>query len=208
VTLAITVAVDHLQGLRLMVMGPPDGHVAELHLRTHAPFTLLRGTIENAAAAVWLLASTDSDQRALRAFRIGAKEVKNSEAVKALVGTAGPRTKDQRFDRIRDRARACGVDPKAAVSRVDYLEILREAAAPIGVRPAVAEAHWRICSALAHGDQWPAITSLGVVAEVRGASSVTREVVSNTEVLVQAAGLAVTLVEAALRLFGEQRKRP
>jgi hypothetical protein len=151
--LAITVAVDHIAGLRLMTIGPPGAQVTDLRLRTNAPFTVLRSAIENAAAAVWLLATTDRNERALRAFRLATKEVKNSEAVKALVGATGPRTKEQRLDRIKQQAIACGVNPATAVSHVDYGEIVRDAAAPIGLNTKTAEAQWRVCSALAHGDQ-------------------------------------------------------
>jgi hypothetical protein len=204
----ITVAVDHLHGLRLMVMGPPDHETASLYLRTHAPFTLLRATMENAATAIWLLSPEDSSERALRVFRLGAAEVRNSGAGRALTGTVGPRTKNQRLDRIHERAGAARLDPATALTRADYLEIMRYAGGRVGIPGDAAEALWRACSALAHGDLWPVVSVLSTTDARVSAGVATKALTTNTTISVKTAAMSVTMIDAAFRLYGEQRGRP
>lgn len=202
---AITVAVDHLHGLRLMTLGPPERETATPYLRTHAPFTLLRAVMENAATAIWLLSPTDAPERAQRSFRLAAAEVRNSETARALTEMLGPRTREQRLERIRERARACGLDPPNALRRTDYVEIVRTSASMIGIAEDVAEALWRACSALAHEDLWP-VVSVADHAR-RTADVVTKQVTVNTEILLAVTAKCVTAIEVAFRLYGQLRKR-
>jgi len=131
-----------------------------IRLRTHAPFTLLRATMENAATAIWQLTPADSPERALRTFRLAAAEVRNSEKARTLTGSVGPRTKDQRLERIRERAHAAGLDPASALRGIDYAEVVRGAGERVAVGGDAAEGLWRACSALAHGDLWPVVAVL------------------------------------------------
>jgi hypothetical protein len=196
---AITGAVSHLDGLRVMVLGPQGKDHDGLYLPTHAAMTLLRATMENAATAIWLLAPPDSDERAVHAFQLGAAEVRNSEAARKLTRSVGPRTKDERLDRIRGLARALGLDPKAATGRTDYADIMRAGAAYLGVNGDAAEAMWRACSGLAHGDPWPLINVLDNTEVARTATGVTKEITANTKILAFAAGMSVDLIDGALR---------
>lgn len=205
---AITAAVDHFAGLRAMIMGPSDQASTIVYLRPYAPMTLLRAAIENAATSVWLLAPTDGDERTMRALQLGAGEVKNREAARALTGTVGAKTRDQYLDRIRGLARGLGLDPKTAVRRPDYADIVNGGAVHLGINGDAAEAIWRACSGLAHGDLWPVLNVLDTADALSSADVATKEITANTKILAHAAGLSVALIDGALRLYGERRSRP
>jgi hypothetical protein len=57
---SIAVAVDHLHCFRMALTGTGD-NVLQLH--TYAPFTLLRGAIENASTAVWVMTGSSREER-------------------------------------------------------------------------------------------------------------------------------------------------
>src|SRR4051794_34543238 len=57
---SIAVAVDHLHCFRTALTGTGD---AVLRLHTYAPFTLLRGAVENAAIAVWMMSGSNREER-------------------------------------------------------------------------------------------------------------------------------------------------
>jgi DNA-binding Lrp family transcriptional regulator len=73
-------AADHWDALRALLQ---DAQI----VRARAPFTLLRGAIENSATAVWLLAPASRDVRVLRRLRLEWKNFVDQEnAEKLLAG--------------------------------------------------------------------------------------------------------------------------
>ncbi|MEV6204776.1 hypothetical protein AB0M64_33110 [Streptomyces sp. NPDC051771] len=86
--LALVVAVDHLQALVTLVKGHGSGRVRELTIHTHAPFTLLRAALENAARAVWLLGPSRRSERVWRRLVMQLADTKSNEAKGELLGAS------------------------------------------------------------------------------------------------------------------------
>jgi hypothetical protein len=123
-------------------------------LHVYAPYSLVRGAMENASTAVWLLAPAGRPERALRRLRLAALDVHNGERIKTLIGAVGPRSPDERRDQIRDGARRPSLDPTKALKRPGYGEIVAAAGGHVPMGEKIASLNWGICSAVAHGDFW------------------------------------------------------
>jgi len=63
---AMVTAANHLQCLRESLVVQKDPTNLQMRLHTHGQCTLIRGALENASSAVWLLESDDRQQRILR----------------------------------------------------------------------------------------------------------------------------------------------
>jgi hypothetical protein len=201
---AIAVAIDHFNGLRLMILGS-DGNPTTLHLCTHAPLTLLRAAMENAATAIWMLVPNESHERVRRTLALAARDIRPSEQIKRLVGTTGPRNRDQRLSRIHAVAAQAGLVP-TDLPEARYEAIVRVAGAHTGITPDVAEALWRACSAASHGDLW-LIASVLERDRRRGNDVAVVELEANAEVLAFTTTWCAALIELAIRRFGELRSR-
>lgn len=85
---AVTAAVSgHLGALRdslFQVTGPARVH-AQIH--THGQLTLVRGALENASLAFWLLEDDRSAERIVRRIQEDWEEIRQLEAVRSEVGT-------------------------------------------------------------------------------------------------------------------------
>jgi hypothetical protein len=77
----LSTAVDHLSCLRAVL---EDANVVHMY----APFTLVRGALENACGAVWLLQPSQRTERLARGLRLALSDVRHSEDVKQLTGNA------------------------------------------------------------------------------------------------------------------------
>lgn len=93
----------------------------------YAPYTLVRGALENACASVWMLQPPDRTERILRRLRFAVNDINHGEEARDLTGQAGPRTKAQRLAQVRQIARQSGADEALAVKPVGYKEIVRTA---------------------------------------------------------------------------------
>lgn len=100
---ALVSAVDHMDALRTLV---EDAHV--VHAR--APLTLLRGSLENASVAVWLLAASNRKERIRRRLRWQWEDEKYGVEAAKLIGRPHGPTLDERKAKIAGVARACELD--------------------------------------------------------------------------------------------------
>ncbi|MFC0504957.1 hypothetical protein [Micromonospora costi] len=199
---ALSHAVDHLNCLRALLR---DAHTMHMY----APYSLARAALENACAAVWLLAPEDRTERILRRLRLAALDIRGGEAARRLLSDApGPRSEEERVEELREIARQRSVNPKAAVQRLSYAEIVKVAGdtSPAGSVPV--QFTWRMCSAIAHGDLW---ATLNVVSreEVPGAPAglVGMRITANVETLSFAVRLALDMTNAGRRLYDERSRR-
>jgi hypothetical protein len=158
--LAITVATDFLVCLkRSLVEEDRPGH-ANLHLQMFAPMGLLRGALENACTALWILAPRQRTERVTRRLRLHWKEIKSSDQVQALVKIQPKRTLDERRVRTIDVYTQNSTDPatrdaakKVLQAKLGYGDIVSAVGqANSATEPEVPEFVWRMCSGLAHGD--------------------------------------------------------
>jgi len=197
-----------------LVFTPQPVVMKDAHLmHMYAPYSFARAALENASAAVWLLAPDDRGERILRRLRFAATDIRGGEEAKRLIGATGPKTEAERLDEVRALARRRGVDEKTAVKPARYSEIVKAAG---DTRPAVGMVPylitWRMCSGRAHGDFWTTINVLSRE-ELPGAPSglAHLKITANVETLLFAVVFAVDMAETGWRLYDERscrRSRP
>ncbi|MFG3497931.1 hypothetical protein [Streptomyces sp. NPDC047928] len=151
---ALTVAVDHMHCLRTSLFSEgSEGVSARVH--THAQYSLLRGVIENAARAVWLLAPDFRQLRIERRLALQAKEVKSSTRMHERLGVTPARSEVERLDELKGLLIASGTPTtaiKQALSAPTYTDIVKCAGEHTPLGETLAETVWSACSSLAHGD--------------------------------------------------------
>jgi hypothetical protein len=160
---ALTVAVDHLGCLKSSLLGGLEGDRVSALIHTHAQSSLIRGAIENAARAVWLVGPKDRLTRVSRRLALQAKETKSSYRMRGLVNQPSSQTKEARLQRLTGLLTAAGVSAdqtKAALKAPTYSEIVREAGDLTTLEADLAEVVWSGCSALAHGDGYGTLSFL------------------------------------------------
>jgi len=124
-------------------------------------FTLLRGAIEGAAQSGWLSSSATRDEAIARLLRLARHDVlEQSKAWKAMGRDATRVT--ERLGRLDADADAWG-DPSARKPLPSMVSLIRSSAVALEADPDLLEAHWRTCSAAAHGKEW-AVNELQVFA--------------------------------------------
>jgi len=166
--MAITVAVDFLHCMRRSLIQELREDRVSVRLHSYAQMGLLRGAVENACCAIWLLGPPRME-RITNRLGLEWKELTPAYRLRGLAGSQPPRTIEQRQQQLIDLLLAAdlpytvpaGQDPSVAAARaaraalraVDYVKIVQRAGE---LTPAVgavsAEATWRMCSGLAHGD--------------------------------------------------------
>ncbi|MBQ0906959.1 hypothetical protein [Micromonospora sp. U21] len=195
---ALSHAVDHLHCLRTVLK---DAHVMHMY----APYSLARAALENASAAVWLLAPDDRAERILRRLRFATLDIRGGEAMKKLLGATGPKTEAERLDEVRAIARRRGVPEAAAVKAPGYAEIVKTAGDTMPSGHKAFLITWKMCSAIAHGDFW---ATLNVVSrtELPGAPAgfAHMRITANVQSLFFAVFFAVQITGAGWRLYDDR----
>ncbi|MGB6581595.1 MAG: hypothetical protein WBF34_27140, partial [Streptosporangiaceae bacterium] len=115
---ALDHAVDHLTCLQALLR---DARV----IHRFAPYALVRGALENACAAVWMLEPPRRADRLARRLRLAIDDVRNGEQARQLTGQQGPCSKQDRLDQIAAIAARAGLDEQALKNRVSYTEIVK-----------------------------------------------------------------------------------
>ena len=140
---AISAAVSHLGCLRdsLFIQTGPAAFEARLH--THGQFTLVRGALEDASRAVWLLEPDDREVRLMRRLQQEWAEVRDMEKVRQETGSPPVKSMDARFAELSALAQRANIDPKAIKKTPDYTSIVRAAGGQVASGPAVAVVIWK-----------------------------------------------------------------
>jgi len=221
--MAITPAVDFLACLRGSIIGARQQDQLTVRLHSYAQAGLVRGALENACCAVWLLAPPRME-RITNRLALEWKELKPAYRLRELAGSPPPRTIEQRQQQLVDlllaahaAATPTGQSPAVAddatarkvLRNLDYASIARRAGELSGAGADATEAAWRMCSALAHGDASATIGLLNteVVQQVAPGISLTR-VSAQVKLLVTATAIACGMVSRAFRLLQERGRPP
>jgi hypothetical protein len=149
---AVTAAVSHLGVLRdslFQATGPAKVH-AQIH--THGQLTLVRGALENASLAFWLLEDDRSVERIVRRIQEDWEEIRQLEVVRSEVGTSSGKTMADREKEMTDLLVRIGGDPARLKKRPGYGEIVKLAGAMQPTGSATAFVVWKACSSIAHGE--------------------------------------------------------
>ncbi len=207
---AITAAVSHLSCLResLFVQIGPAAFKARLH--THAQFTLVRGALETASRAVWLLEPDDREVRLLRRLQQDWAEVRDMEKVRQETRTPQVKNMDARFAELSAVAQRASIDPGVIKKTPDYTTIVRAAGQHVASGPAAAVVIWKACSSLAHGELRGMVAYLA--RERLGESSpgmALARVTGNVQLLDAGVRAAIGTTKAALDFYAKRsRARP
>ncbi|BCJ65111.1 hypothetical protein [Polymorphospora rubra] len=190
-------AIDHIHMLRVAL------HAGTLNI--YAPYTLVRGALENAASIAWLLAPDDQSTRLIRRFRLAVVDINMSERVKELMGYVGPRSKNERLDEIRDLALKAGLSPADAARRLTFSDIVSDADQESPLPDKKVKLVWNICSGMAHGDPWATLGGNRLV-ELPGAPPGTKHMQNSSDVenLLFVTFTARRMIEHAFQLYDQR----
>jgi hypothetical protein len=218
------VAVDHLHSMRMALTGTGDN---VLGLHTFAPLSLTRAALENGATAVWLCSPKRRTERILRRLRLEMASIKATASFfaqpEAKRDAELQRRKDRVYD-IGDRVKVVRDAVHKANPNATEEEIKRATRLAINKRPTPTEivtdagvtaqlidgqnnlAHmlWRICSAVAHGDNWVlTLFDLKILgASTRGVTNV--RITSPTPLLVASVEATMAMLSTAHHLYGQR----
>ncbi len=200
-------AVDHLHAMQALITEARAAH-------SFAPFSLIRGGIDNAATAVWLLAPDDQSERIFRRLHLAYQDVSESQDAVALLGSRAPqraRTAEVRKQEITDLSKALGVNRNGAVGArwTGYEKIVLAAAAEVpDLDPNLAAYLWRACSGFAHGRQWASLQLLDREERSRSVGVASVRFSSSAEQILLTSSIALRLGDHALELYDQRRRAP
>lgn len=202
---AITAAVSHLGALRdslFHVTGPTE---VRARIHTHGQLTLVRGALENASMAVWLLEDDRSVERIVRRMQEDWEEVRQLEIVRTEVGSPSAKTLADREKEMKDLLVRVGGDPSRLKKRPGYGEIvgLVGASQPTGAKTAFVT--WKACSSVAHGELRGLVAYLkNTTVETPSTGMQLNQVTGNIELMTVGGLIAIGTVRAALRLYSKR----
>jgi hypothetical protein len=194
-------AVDHLSCLQALL-----GDAKVIHM--YAPFTLVRGALENACGAVWLLQPARRKERLARRFRLAIGDIRHEVQAGELMGQAGPQSGPGRVDEIRAIADRAGVDGAALKGGTSYTEIV-QAVDENGPPGSMILLSWKVCSGFAHGDWWTTknASRRAQMPSAAGEGIGTFKIEANLSLLMKVTALAVRTTGYGWQLH-DQRCRP
>ncbi len=187
---------------------------------------LVRGAVENASCAVWLLGPPQRIERITNRLGLEWSELRPAYALRELSKSPAPRTIDQRQEQLiglllaatRPNTSSGGSAPAAptaaelrkTLSTVTYTKIVQRAGE---LTPAVgstlAEAVWRMCSAFAHGDTSAPLGLLVTEAAKQVQPGIKLiHISANVRLLYQAALVAYLMTEQAFQLLEQRTAAP
>ncbi|GAA2650343.1 hypothetical protein GCM10010400_01630 [Streptomyces aculeolatus] len=212
---ALSVACDHMRCLYRSLIGLdieedfPQHLTVTLH--THAQYTLLRGLLENAARAVWMLAPPARPERVQRRIVLEWNEVQQSAKTVALLGGRLTPSLDTRKAQLTAMLTAVGATPEEAAAflkaRPGYSEMVREAGALTVVKSDPAEAAWKGCSSMAHGDFRGTLSMSDLeIVRTEGTTAITR-MTGSAKIMQWAAEAAVSILNHAFDLYKQRASR-
>jgi hypothetical protein len=221
--MAITPAVDFLACLRGSIIGARQGDRLNVRLHLYAQAGLVRGALENACCAVWLL-GPPRIERVTNRFALEWKELKPAYRLRELANSPPPRTIDQRQQQLIDlllAAHAAAVPPgqvpavvndaaaRRALRGLTYATIVRRAGELSKAGADTTEAAWSMCSGLAHSDASATLGLLDteVVKQITPGINLAR-ISPHVKLLVAATAIACGMTSRAFHLLQERCRPP
>ena len=145
---AITASLDHTIQLRELVKR------SDAAVTLNAPWTLVRGALEPASVALWLLSGNSRATRRTRALRVWhhdfterGKWEKESRRKQPTKGKSG----HDRANETVTLANRLGLDGAKVFTPLNHGDVVGAAGAVAGWKHKIAMARWREASAFAHG---------------------------------------------------------
>jgi hypothetical protein len=202
---ALTAAVSHLGVLRdsLFLHLSPDRVKVRVH--THGQLTLVRGALENACMAVWLLQDDSSIERVTRRMQVEWDEVRQFDAVRIEIGAPSKKSLAEREAEMKALLEKVGADPTRLKKRPGYGEIVKLTGdcQPAGAKTAYVV--WKACSSVAHGElRGPLAYLRPAVSESDVPGRMIGHLTGDVELLTVGSLTAIAMTKAALRLYAHR----
>lgn len=202
---AATAAVSHLACLRDSLFEETGPNQVRARIHTHGQLTLVRGGLENASMAVWLLESDDRTERVLRRLQNDWAERREQDKVAALVGTSSRRTTDEHLTALASVATHLGFEPEKIKNRPAYGEMVKAAGQYMDGNSDLPFIVWKACSSIAHGEMRGSITYLNNVTLGSPAPGMALNKVSgNVELMALGGLMALRTTKTALDLYARR----
>ncbi|WP_416955209.1 hypothetical protein ACNKF0_01665 [Nocardioides sp. T5] len=147
----LVAAVDHLHACKVLVADAGAMHLA-------APASLVRGSLENAAAAFWMLHPRDRAVRVTRALQWRAKDAHDEYVALAGINPAADQKKDAQTKRLAEVAAGHSEVDARVLSKGLNSTAMVEYADQNTRNDVKVLLMWRMCSGFAHGRQWAALS--------------------------------------------------
>ncbi|WP_460625791.1 hypothetical protein [Intrasporangium mesophilum] len=190
---------DNLHAIKVMIR---DAEV----MHTYAEYAMVRGALECAALAWWLLAPNDRSERVKRHLRLLWRDTVDMHEAIGGFGDVDER-KEKRRQQIIDASAGAGIASGAAFDRWGYQGVIREFSEATGI-PALLT--WQAASGMVHGRRW-AMSALSIL-EPHGPSDVDKmvevKVSGDTHQLGLVLRVALLAFKAAERLYARRRTAP
>lgn len=205
--LALGVAVDHLNSMRLLISGCETCEPHGMIFPVYAHWALVRGAFENGCRSVWLLGPNERSTRIIRSLRVHATNIEMSNLAATVVGSSNIRPKVERLTRLKSVAERAGLSAGQAKKKYQMLDVVQYAGEQALGSKDAAEVVWRGSSGAMHGDLWATMSlqsnTLIFSSDPTVASA---ESTVNIAMLAQFSRYAFSVISAGLRLF-EERSR-
>ncbi|MDR2723396.1 MAG: hypothetical protein LBB54_06705 [Cellulomonadaceae bacterium] len=128
------------------------------------PFTLMRAAIEGASQSLWLMQSGPVSAALARFVRMIRHDLSEQRRAWKVLGRDSAKL-DRRMERHEAAANVLAEHGPATAKLPAMVDLVRIAAAEAGRDADVFEAHWRVCSAAAHGKDWAVLELQSQVGE-------------------------------------------
>ncbi len=202
---AIVAAVSHLGTLRDSLFHRVGPNEVKVWLHTHGQLTLVRGALENASMALWLLESDISVERILRRIQEDWVERRELNVVREEINIPGSKSMQEYEREVSDLLVRIGADPVRLKKRPGYGAIVKIAGAHVPTGSQTAFVLWKACSAIAHGELRGMIAYLSK--QQLGSPSPgmqLHQITTSVELLVVGGMTAIASTKAALALYAKR----
>lgn len=132
---AVVAAVSHLGTLRDSLFHYVGVNEIKAWLHTHGQLTLVRGALENASMALWLLESDMSGERILRRIQRDWAERRELDIVREEINAPGPKSMQEYEREVPDFLARIGADPVKLKKWRGYGTIVKIAGAHVPAGP-------------------------------------------------------------------------
>jgi hypothetical protein len=149
---ASTAAVDHLGTLRDSLFQHTGPDTVQVKIHTHGQLTLIRGALENASLALWLLEDDQLAERIVRRMQEEWDEIRQLEIVRSEAGSPSGKTMEAREKELTALLAKVGGDTTKLKKRPGYGDIVKLAGASQSLGAMAAFVTWKACSSIAHGE--------------------------------------------------------
>ena len=180
---------------------------AQLH--THGQFTLVRGALENASMALWLLEPDKSAERILRRMQEDWNERRELDTVRKETNIPASKTPEEYKREAVALLTRVGANPSQLKQWPGYGEVVKSAGAKLPTGSKTAFIIWKACSALAHGE----LRGIAAYLDLKPIDPSTpnaqvHQVTTSVLLLTRGATTAIAAVGAALNLYSQRSGTP